>query len=431
MFPVRPRLRIPFSKSPYKNGTRTHFWSINGLANRIDQSFLMLPDLRGKMSFAQTWICLFLIIDVTLGERNSMSIVRVEDVFTFVSMSTNIKGEEMLSSVVALDYSYPLLLIKEGVFAKASPLNMSEEDPEVRYLRSHESYMQKVRTAMDNYTGPLAIKSSCTSDHGKLICVLSHIKNKSELVLKSTYYFDDPPEPGKSQNYYQQVMSTPEGDKFRELFLETFKTWEMFEKIHDVAARWKILHKKFLETCVPEEIVAEITIIIRPEPRVLCKVKSGVPVVFVVSVYTTEGEDVRTDTSGLRDTFYGAEASIPVTPKDGMIATCTVNSEMGWTKKQEARLRIQGTQYIFEEVAPSWDEMFPKMRSRTKTSTEDTWSLTADILDLHPSTRILVLLTIAVLYAMIRRRMRERRRTDRVAAPPIPPPRRIRHKKDQ
>lgn len=370
------------------------------------------------MSF-RTWIrfIFILVLDIVSAE-NSLSF-RHEDVFSFLTMSTNIDGEMVVSSVVAFDYSFPLLIVKKGVFGKIGLLNITEGDLEIRYLRSHEEYLQKVRVALDGYTGTLAIRSNCTYDHGKVSCILMHMKEGHDVILKGLYYFDDPPSSGQKQNYYKQIVSTPEGDKFRELFFETFETWELFEKIHEAAARWKTIHKWFLDKCVPEEITVEMKLTTEPEPSASCVVKSEVPVLFVASMYTTENDEVRADMSNLKDTFYGTRVSIPVTLKDGLVATCNVESQMGWGKKQEMRLRVRGSEYIFEEVPVSWSDMFPK--SKLKEMNND-WSFLFYVLELHPSTKILLFLVFVILYVVMKYHLRERQLVMRLRRSPTPPP---------
>lgn len=370
------------------------------------------------MESFRTWIRFVFILGLGATSAEDSLSFRHEDVFSFLTMSSNIDGEMVISSVVAFDYSFPLLIIKKGVFGKIGLLNITERDPEIRYLRSHEEYLQKVRAALDGYTGTLAIRSNCTYDHGKVTCILMHMKEGNEIILKGLYYFDDPPLPGQKQKYYKQIVSTPEGDKFRELFFETFETWELFEKIHEAVARWKTMHKWFLEKCVPEEITVEMKLAVEPEPSASCVVKSEVPVLFVASLYTTENDEVRADMSNLKDNFYGTKVSIPVTPKDGLVATCNVESKMGWGKKQEMRLRIHGSEYIFEEVPVPWDMMFPK---KTKV-TSGRWLFLSYIIELHPSTKILFLLALVALCVTMKRRLRERRSVFRLYRPTTPPP---------
>lgn len=339
-----------------------------------------------------------------------------EERFSFLMMSTNIDGGTVISSIIAFEYSFPLILVKKGVFGRANLMNMTEEDLEIRYLRSHDDYLQEVRLALGGYTGTLAIRSNCTYDYGKVSCSFLHTKEGNEMMLRGTYYFDDPPSSGERQNYYKQIVSTSEGDVFRELFSKTFKTWELFERIHEAAARWKIIHKRLLEVCVPEEITVEMTIVSEPEPSASCLVSSGVPVLFVVSIHA--GDDVKADMSNFQDNFYGIKVSIPITPTDGLIVTCNVESQMGWTKKQEMKVRVDGSDYAFEDVPLPWDAMFPK---RSKTMNSDDWSLLSYTLELHPSTKILLLLVLVALCVMIYH-LQERRRAIGLYSAPTPPP---------
>ncbi|AAF99243.1 pr149 [rat cytomegalovirus strain Maastricht] len=370
------------------------------------------------MIFFRTWYrsLFLLVLDIVSADESGP--FRHEEVFSFLTMSTNLNEDMVVSSVIAFDYSFPLLLVKKGIFGRIGLLNITEDDPEIRYLRSHEEYLQKIRVALDGYTGTLGIRSNCTYDHGKVSCILMHMKEGNDVILKGMYYFDDPPPPGQKQHYYKQILSTQEGEKFRELFSETFETWDLFEKIHEAVMRWKTIHKWFLKKCVPEEIVVEMRIAVKPEPRASCLVKSEVPVLFVASLYTTESDEVRTDMSNLKDNFYGTEVSIPVTPRDGLVATCNVKSQMGWDKKQEMRLRIRGSDYIFEEVAVPWDVIFPKRKSKKM----NRWSFLLDILGLFSSTKILLLLVFVTLCAVIRYHLRERRPVLRLYRSPTPPP---------
>lgn len=372
------------------------------------------------------WLLSAIVVVGSMADDDA-SIVREEEVFSFLTMSTNRAGEKTVSSVVAFGYSYPLLLLREGLFAKAGHLNLTEDDLLIDYLKSHGSYLQDVRNALDMHEGTIAIKSNCTYDHGKIGCILMHTNQDNEVILKASHYFDDPPEPGKTQSFYRQVMSTPDGDKIREMFFEMYKKWQMFEKIHEVAARWKEMHINFMETCVVEEIRMEMTIAISPEPKASCKVRSGVPVLFVASIHTTDNEHSAADVSNLKSNAYGVDVSIPVTPRDGLIATCVVQSQMGWTKTEAVRLTIRGSDYILEAVPVPWDLMFPKGDGpRVRRSRPTVLSY---LLNLHPEVKILLLFVIAALIVALRSRLRERRLADRLNRPPTPPPRRTRHNK--
>lgn len=374
------------------------------------------------------WTCLWVLLTIGVGSAEiARVLVREEDVFSFLTMSTHVSGEPTTSSVVAFEYSYPLLLIRKGFFAKAGQLNLTEDDPEIVYLKSHESYLQNVRSILKVHEGTVAIKSNCTYNHGKIGCILTHIDHNNEEILTVTYHFDTPSEPGMAQSYRRQVTSTAEGSKIRDLFFDAYRTWEMFEKIHQVAVRWKNMHKNFMETCVAEEVRVEMTIAVSPEPKASCKITSRVPVLFVGSIQTTENDEISAEVSGFKTNEYGAYVSVPVTPRHGMIAICVVESQMGWTKTEAARLNIRGSEYTLEPTPVPWDVVFSKKGSKAGDGRRTLLSLAPG---LRLVVKISVLLAIAALFVIVvASRVRRRRRTDGSHRPPTPPPRRTRQNK--
>lgn len=373
------------------------------------------------------WTCLCVLLTIGIGSAEiARVLVREEDVFSFLTMSTHVSGEPTTSSVVAFEYSYPLLLIRKGFFAKAGQLNLTEDDPEIVYLKSHESYLQNVRTILKVHEGTVAIKSNCTYNHGKISCILTHIDHNNEEILTVTYHFDNPSGLGMAQSYRRQITSTEEGSKIRDLFFRTYNTWEMFEKIHQVAIRWKNMHKNFMETCVAEEVRVEVTVAVSPEPKASCKATSRVPVLFVGSIQTTENDEISAEVSGFKTNEYGVYVSVPVTPRDGMIAVCVVESQMGWTKTEAARLNIRGSEYTLEPAPVPWNILFSKKGSKAK---DGRWTLRSFAPGVHPVIQIFVLVAIAALFMVIMSRVRRRRRTDGLHRPPTPPPRRTRQNK--